>query len=243
MSEASTGSEAKPEELSHLYRHRFTQEELEFKRVMWRVLCRDFFQRYVDPESTVLDLGAGTCEFINEINASTKIVVDANPDVADYAKGSRVVIAFSTDMKQVESASVDVVFSSNFFEHLPNKEAILGTLRECARVLRPNGKLLILMPNIRYLGGRYWDYFDHHTPLTHLSLQEALGLCGFVVDEVIPKFLPYTVKGARIPKRAWLVSLYLKLRPAWFLFGRQMLLTARKDRNAVAQDHTSGAFG
>lgn len=47
----------------------------------------------------------------------------------------------------------------------------------------------------------FWDYFDHHLPLTHLSLSEGLELAGFEVQRVVPRFLPYTVKDTpvRIP--------------------------------------------
>ena len=55
------------------------------------------------------------------------------------------------------------------------------------------------MPHIRYLAGRCWDYRDHHLPLSHLSLSEALNMSRFAVDEVVPRFLPYTVKDRRIP--------------------------------------------
>ena len=60
-------------------------------------------------------------------------------------------------------------------------------------MLRSDGRLLVLMPNLRYVGGRYWDYFDHHLPLTHASLVEGLEMSGFSADRVIPRFLPYTV--------------------------------------------------
>ncbi len=26
--------------------------------------------------------------------------------------------------------------------------------------------MLVLQPNIRYVGGAYWDFLDHHLPLT-----------------------------------------------------------------------------
>ena len=86
----------------------------------------------------------------------------------------------------------------------------------------------MLMPNIRYLAGRYWDYLDHHLPLSHLSLSEALTMSRFAVDEVVPRFLPYTVKDRRIPHSTRLVRMYLKLRPAWPLLGRQMLVVAHR---------------
>ena len=83
-------------------------------------------------------------------------------------------------------------------------------------------------PNIRYLAGKYWDYFDHHVPLSHASVCEALELHGFQLAHVEPRFLPYTVKGARL---RWpiLVRAYLALRPlSSALLGKQFLVVAAK---------------
>jgi SAM-dependent methyltransferase len=212
------------DELSSIYRERFSAEELAAKEVLWQVLCESFFAQYVPPESTVLDLAAGSCEFVNAINAKRKIAVDLNPDVRTYARDAEVVIAPSTDMAAVDTDSVDVVFTSNFFEHLPTKRALLDTLTECRRVLRPGGRLVVLMPNIRYLPGRYWDYLDHHLPLTHLSLAEALELTGYKIERVVPRFLPYTVKDAPVKVRPAFVKLYLRVPLAWRILGRQMLV-------------------
>ena len=84
------------------------------------------------------------------------------------------------------------------------------------------------MPNVRYLPGRFWDYLDHHVPLTHVSLVEALELAGFEPEVVIPRFLPYTVKDSRLPVRAELIRLYLRTRILWKIFGRQMFVVARR---------------
>ena len=84
------------------------------------------------------------------------------------------------------------------------------------------------MPNIRYLGGRYWDYLDRYLPLTHVSLVEGLELAGFSTERVIPRFLPYTVRDSKLPVTAGLVRLYLWLRPIWPVLGRQMLVVARR---------------
>ena len=58
---------------------------------------------------------------------------------------------------------------------------------------------MILQPNIRYAYKEYWDFFDHHTPLSDRSLVEALQMVGFKIEKVLPKFLPYTTK-SKIPK-------------------------------------------
>jgi SAM-dependent methyltransferase len=215
-------------DLTTLYRERFTAQELAAKQVLWEELCRGFFDRYLAPTDTVLDLGAGNCEFINAACCGYKIAVDLNPDTERFAVDARVLLTSSEDLSAIEPGSVDVVFTSNFFEHLPTKQSLLRTLHECRRVLRPGGRLLVLMPNLRYLTGRYWDYFDHHLPLTHVSLVEGLELAGFRCDEVIPRFLPYTVKDAPVRVRPWLVRAYLRMRPLWPILGRQMFVAAHR---------------
>jgi SAM-dependent methyltransferase len=214
-------------DLSALYRNRFTQADLEYKRHLWETLCEHFFQRYVRVDDTVLDLGAGTCDFVNSIRCARKIAVDLNPDTADYAVDAVVYRLPANAMGPIETGSIDVVFCSNFFEHLPDKRAVHEVLLECRRVLRDGGRLLVLQPNIRYLPGKYWDYLDHHTPLTHLSMVEALELAGFAVQEVVPRFLPYTVRTGWVPRNLLLVRLYLKLRVLWPILGRQMWIAAK----------------
>lgn len=216
------------DELARLYQERFNAGELNGKRQLWQALYDGFLKQYVRENDTVLDLGAGSCEFINSCHARTKIAVDLNPETKRFARGAQVMLAASHNMPDVGNGTVDVVFTSNFFEHLPDKRALMDTLLECHRVLRDQGQLLVLMPNLRYVGVRYWDYFDHHLPMTHASLVEGLKLSGFHSERVIPRFLPYTVKDSPVKVRRSLVLAYLRFRPAWRLFGGQMFVAARK---------------
>jgi SAM-dependent methyltransferase len=215
-------------ELARLYADRFSAAELEGKRQLWAALYDGFFRKMIRSTDTVLDLGAGSCEFINACHATNKIAVDLNPETKRFAKDTHVVLAPSDNMAEVGDDTVDVVFTSNFFEHLPDKRSLVDTLTECRRVLRPSGKLLIMMPNLRYVGQRYWDYFDHHLPLTHHSLSEGLNMAGFVIDRVVPRFVPYTVKDSPVKVRSSLVRAYLRLPMLWPFLGRQMFLAAHK---------------
>lgn len=216
-----------PDELARIYHRRFDERHRKDQDVLWRTLCRSFFQQYVEPTDTVLDLGAGACQFVNHIEASRKIAVDLNPDTKAAAADAEVLQTSSDDLSAVADGSVDVVFTSNFFEHLPDKAALMRTLAEVHRVLRPGGRLVVLMPNLRYLGGRYFDYLDHHLPLTHVSLTEAVELAGLQVERVEPKFLPYTLK-SRLPTHPVLIRLYLRIPLAWKVLGKQMLVVARR---------------
>jgi SAM-dependent methyltransferase len=216
-------------ELGSLYATRFPAADRAAKDAIWRVLCKHFFQQYVDHEDVVLDLGAGFGEFLRHIECRSRVAVDVEKlPGRQLPEGTREVTAPSHRLTEhVVPMSVDVVFCSNFFEHLPDTATFLATLGEIWTVLRPTGRLLVLQPNIRLVGGAYWDFVDHHLPLTDRTLVEACESMGFEVTELIPRFLPYTTRGS-LPKSAALVRLYLRVRPAWWLLGKQTWLVARK---------------
>jgi hypothetical protein len=104
----------------------------------------------------------------------------------------------------------------------------METLRESYRILAPGGRIVVLMPNIRYVGVRTGTISTTYLPLTHVSLVEGLELAGFSAERVVLRFLPYTVKDSKLPVTAGPVRLYLRLRPAWPVLGRQMLVVARR---------------
>lgn len=217
---------------NEIYRRRFSAAEELARDVTWKVLCRDFFQRYVPQTASVLDLGAGDGRFITNISAGRRIAVDLSSHVQQLeGKGIEVVVSPASQFRQQISERIDIIFVSNFLEHLPTKKAVLETLEECRKALKPDGRLLILQPNIRYVGSAYWDYIDHHIEITEHSLVEALEVVGFKVEELIPRFLPYTVKsllGKWVnDKSPWLVAWYLKIPLLWRIFGQQTFVVAK----------------
>jgi SAM-dependent methyltransferase len=215
--------------LDDFYSTRFPEADRAAKDAIWRVLCPHFFQRYVRSGDTVLDLGAGFGEFLRHITCRRRIAVDVERlSGRSLPPGTEEVFAAGHELSaHVAPSSIDVVFCSNVFEHLPDKTTFLATLREIRTVLRPGGRLLALQPNIRYVGAAYWDVVDHQLPLTHVTLTEAAESLGYDVVEVIPRFLPYTTRSA-IPQWPWLVRLYLAFRPAWWVMGQQTWFVARK---------------
>jgi ubiquinone/menaquinone biosynthesis C-methylase UbiE len=215
------------DELKVLYQNRFSNEG-EQRSDIWEVLCRDFFQRHVPESSVVLDVAAGHCEFINNITAARKIAIDMNPDVAvRAANGVQTHVCPSDDMTQIDDSSVDRVFISNFFEHV-TRDVILSTLVEVRRVLKSDGRLLILQPNVRYCAKDYWMFFDHITPVDDRALVEALAHTGYSVEKILPRFLPYTTK-SRIPSGPALVKVYLRFPLAWRFMGAQAFVVARPE--------------
>ena len=199
--------QTEPYSLSDLYEHRFSAAERERKTALWKVLCQSFFQKYVRESDTVVDLGAGYCEFINNIRCAKKYAVDLSEDTQTAAaEDVTVVLKPATDLSSFEAQTVDAVFASNLFEHLRTKDELMAVLRAYRE---------------------YWDYLDHHLPLTHLSLEEALNIVGLTVREMRPRFLPYSFK-SRLPQSPFLLKLYLAAGPLHLIFGKQLFLVAGK---------------
>jgi SAM-dependent methyltransferase len=230
--QASHGDTLPPElsgDVQELYARRFPDKERRAKAELWRTLYDAFFSRYVRPGACVLDVGAGYCDFINNVQSARRIAVDINPEVERHAAAGVEVhrVELSRIAEVVAPATVDLAFASNVFEHLRGPAALLGVLRAIHAVLKAGGRLVIMQPNIRHVGAAFWDFFDHTLPLTEKGMAEALGVAGFEILELRPQFLPYTTV-SRLPQWSLLVRTYLAVRPLHRLFGKQMLVVARR---------------
>jgi len=216
-----------PQELSLIYHRRFARTA-QYRNQVWQVLTREFFQKWIPPGGTVLDLGCGYGEFINNISAGRKVAMDLNPTVTErLARDVKCTQQDCSAPWPYAENSLDVVFTSNFFEHLPDKPALSRTLDHALRCLKPGGRLIAVGPNIKFLHGQYWDFYDHHVYLTEASLGEAMEILGYRLELVIPKFLPFTmVKAPEYPM--FFVRLYLAFPWLWNLFGKQFLIVAQK---------------
>ncbi len=213
-------------ELQRIYSARFAGKTA-YRTKVWRVLT-PYFGQWFPKTGTILDLGAGYCEFINNADARVKYAMDLNPEVHQRATaGVTVIQQDCSESWSLPEAELDAVFTSNFLEHLPNKSAVSTVLSQALRCLKPGGRFLAMGPNIKYVPGAYWDFFDHYVELTELSLSEALSTLGYEIEIQIPRFLPYTMSdGCQYP--IWLLRTYLATPMFWPMFGKQFFVVARK---------------
>jgi SAM-dependent methyltransferase len=193
------------------------------RNTLWKTLCESFFQRFVQPEHTVLELGCGYGEFINNVQCSTKIAMDRWAGITEHLNpGVRAEIGDITSLKGIADRSVDFVFASNIFEHLTQADMAL-CLSEVRRVLRPGGTINIVQPNYRFCYAEYFDDYTHVAIYSDRSLADFLSVNGFKVLTCMPRFLPLTIKG-RLPVSPLLIKAYL-LSPVKPL-AKQMFLRA-----------------
>ena len=200
------------------------------RATVWKVVAQHL-AAHVAPGAHVLELGAGYCDWINNVRAARRVAVDVWPELpAHTAPGVEpMVFDISTGLQPLGGASFDVVLASNLLEHFA-PDAAAGIVRGVASLLRPAGRFILIQPNFRYAWRRYFDDYTHRSIFTDISLPALLRAHGFSIVEVKPRFVPYSMQGARIPIAGWLVKAYLMspFKPA----AGQMLVIAQKETPA-----------
>jgi SAM-dependent methyltransferase len=116
------------------------------------------------------------------IEISDELARRSQAALAPY--GGRCVHASALDgLAGFDAASLDLIVLASFLEH---ELQPLPLLRECARTLRPGGRVLVKVPNYaswnRHLRGRRWcgyrwpDHVNYFTPDTLAVAARAAGL-------------------------------------------------------------------
>jgi len=188
-------------------RYRGRYPFLDFRRGVWREIAR-YVRRDAPGAETVLELGAGYCDFINAFPARTKIAFDLNEEMREFAEPD---VDFRSEdaiqLAGLRDATVDLVFASNFLEHLDRRQ-LSTMLDNIRRVLRSGGRLILIQPNFRLCPEHYFDDDTHMTVFSDESLAQLIVDHDFRIERVVPRFLPFSMK-SRLPKWPLLVRLYL----------------------------------
>ena len=214
-------------QLDRVYGVRFDDASRRSKMSVWREIVK-FLATWINPHRPVLDIGCDAGYFIRNVRAAERWATDLRDVSALLPPDVRFRQADGLALADVLGAgSFGTIFMSNYLEHLRDSDAVLRQVAVARDLLEPGGRLIVLQPNIRLVGGRYWDFIDHHVPLTEASLVEAAELAGLRTVTLITRFLPYTTK-SRLPMQPSLVRLYLRFRPAWWILGKQTLYVAER---------------
>lgn len=211
------------------------------RAVVWRVVA-EHLSRWMPADANVLEIGAGYCHWINAIRgARRRVAMDVWPELPRHAApGVEAVVGDVTkDLRRLGgqeagatgasgppgAPAFDVVLASNLLEHF--EPAVSSSIvADVAAVLRTGGRFIIVQPNFRYAYREYFDDYTHRSIFTDVSLQNLLRSHGFEIDFCAPKFLPYSMREARVPISPMLIKLYLNspIKPR----AGQMLIVARK---------------
>lgn len=193
--------------------------------VLWKALYDYFLKDLINDDFTVLELGAGYCDFINQVKCRKKIAVDAWEGFSAYANEDVITKVCSVQkIDFIEDSSIDFVFASNLFEHL-SQEEMFATLSILRKKMKSKATINIIQPNYKYSYKEYFDDFTHKSIYTENSLADLLESQGFSVIEKRGRFLPLSIK-SRFPIFPILIKLYLK--SPFKLMAKQMFIRAEK---------------
>jgi 2-polyprenyl-3-methyl-5-hydroxy-6-metoxy-1,4-benzoquinol methylase len=137
-------------------------------------------------EGRLLDLGCGSDAWLTAMQALGWRVegLDADPRaVRAAAERGLAVRCGSLEQQHFPGETFDAVNLNNVIEHLPDP---IRTLKECVRILRPEGTLVVWTPNTASLGHRVlkqqWRGLEpprHLFLFAPLSLRSLLNRAGF----------------------------------------------------------------
>lgn len=125
-------------------------------------------------ESIVLDIGGRSRGLFNKPKDKVKkwIFADIEP------KHNPDIVLDVMDMKNVASDSIDIILATELFEHVAKPET---GLKECLRVLKKGGLLILSVP---FLYRVHADPFDFQR-WTDKKWQQELEIAGLKIDELI----------------------------------------------------------
>jgi 2-polyprenyl-3-methyl-5-hydroxy-6-metoxy-1,4-benzoquinol methylase len=220
-------------------------EEFAFDRLRWSRIgpCLRMIQeeqRNQGHELLILDVGCGDGTVSRLFLRAGKVVfgVDIVPEFAEKAskKGIEAKVADVTkDGLPFLEMEMDVVCAGALIEHLYDPEFFL---RECHRVLKEDGLLVLSTPNIASLTSRLrmlfgggpkfytpalsWQFGGHIRIFTSRTLKRLVEENGFAVEEMTSNLVSFIP--TRLTRRPWSVALG-KLMPG---LGEVLIVGARK---------------
>ena len=143
-------------------------------------LCKYLSHRFkMKRGDKLLDIGCGRGDFLKGFK-------DLGLDVCglDYEKSHSQILKdieikcsnIESDLFHFDDNVFDVIFSKSVIEHLFNPE---NFMRECYRILKPEGRIIIMTPDWISQMKIFFDDYTHRQPYTVTAIKDILNIFGF----------------------------------------------------------------
>jgi len=188
----------------------------------------DKLNPYLDPSWSIVDFGCSAGQITANLRVREKVGVEINEPAVRMARDVQGLHVVGS-LDELPNSTYDAVVTHHVLEHVPEAFAILGNV---ARVLKPGGRLIIVVPgeSSSYSGHNHWrpEINKHLYSWTPLTLGNLCVAAGFVIE--VARTLPYTEPSRYLgPVRNWRVSRQLMGKLRELLRGEnEILLVAHK---------------
>ena len=125
----------------------------------------------LQPEKgNILDIGAGTGDFLSVVKENGWNTIGVEPSEKAKAIAKKKGVSFVEQTSELENNSLDVITMWHVLEHVPNLD---NQIKELKRLLKPNGSLIIAVPNFKSFDakhyGNFWAAYDVPIHFWHFS--------------------------------------------------------------------------
>ncbi|WP_394758898.1 class I SAM-dependent methyltransferase [Flavobacterium sp.] len=121
-------------------------------------------------KGNLLDIGAGTGDFLAIAKKAGWQTTGIEPNEKAKAIAISKGVSFAENLESIESHSFDVITMWHVLEHVPDLE---NQIKELKRLLKPNGTIIIAVPNYKSFDAKYygefWAAYDVPRHLWHFS--------------------------------------------------------------------------
>ena len=177
---------------------------------------RNILSNVTFEKAKVLDYGCGAGEFLKHIENDVETFgFEPNSDARNFAKQKTSKTIFIENLNELQNESLDVITLWHVFEHIENQTEILSLFRQ---KLKPNGSLIIAVPNCSSFDAKYykefWAAYDVPRHLFHFSkngMKKLFNTENWKLEKIKPLLLDsYYIS---------ILSEKYKKNPLFFIFG------------------------
>ena len=155
------------EDLEITYRQRFSEHDVVAKDSVWKEIAT-YLQRYLAKDGPVLDVACDHGAFIRHIKACERWATDLRDVSGCMTSDIKFVQADGCQMADsLPHNHFEMVFMSNYLEHLPSAEAVVQQIRQTAPGSQTRRDALDTAAEHSFDGGAVLGTFlttKHHSP-------------------------------------------------------------------------------
>ncbi|WP_432672358.1 class I SAM-dependent methyltransferase [Flavobacterium sp. SM2513] len=130
----------------------------------------NIIQHFQVEKGSLLDIGAGTGHFLDLAQKNKWTVTGIEPNLGARNMATEKGISFAENIQSLPNNSFDVITMWHVLEHVYDLDE---QIKELKRVLKPDGVIVIAVPNFRSFDAKYykrfWAAFDVPRHLWHFS--------------------------------------------------------------------------
>jgi len=171
-----------------MYSHIQDVEQAHWWYVARRKIIFDWvFRLLADyPAPRVLDVGCGTgfnVEYLRNNGYSHVVGLDFSTEALIFCQSRKLshLVCGDGTRSPLRHESFDVIMALDLIEHLDDD---VQALQECARLLRPNGSLILFVPAFNFLWSLQDEVSQHRRRYTAGELEQKLETAGLSIHKL-----------------------------------------------------------